>query len=73
MSRHLMRAARAERGISQEKLAELTGTSQSSITRFETGATMPPADVALKIAQALGLTIEQLLEVEAPAPVAEAS
>lgn len=59
-----MRAARIKRGISQEKLAELAGVSQSSITRFETGATMPPADAALRIADALGLSIEQVLEVD---------
>lgn len=70
-----MRNARVERGFSQGKLAELSRTSQSTITRIETGDSMPQADLALRLAAVLGLPLEQLLEVSdesAPPATAEA-
>ena len=44
---------RAERGLSQRELAELTGTTQSAIARLEAGGRPPRIDTLLRIAGAL--------------------
>ncbi len=44
---------RAERGLSQRELAELTGTTQSAIARLERGGRPPRIDTLLRIAEAL--------------------
>jgi ribosome-binding protein aMBF1 (putative translation factor) len=44
---------RAERGLSQRELAELTGTTQSAIARLERGGRPPRIDTLLRIADAL--------------------
>jgi ribosome-binding protein aMBF1 (putative translation factor) len=46
-------ARRAERGLSQRELAELTGTTQSAIARLEAGGRPPRIDTLLRIATAL--------------------
>jgi len=44
---------RAELGISQQRLAELCGTTQSAIARLESGGRPPRIDTLLRIAEAL--------------------
>lgn len=44
---------RAQRGLSQRELAELTGTTQSAIARLERGGRPPRIDTLLRIADAL--------------------
>lgn len=44
---------RKARGLSQKELAELTGTTQSSIARLESGGRPPRIDTLLRIAEAL--------------------
>jgi ribosome-binding protein aMBF1 (putative translation factor) len=44
---------RAERGLSQRELAQLTGTTQSAIARLEAGGRPPRIDTLLRIANAL--------------------
>jgi predicted transcriptional regulator len=44
---------RAEQGLSQRELAELTGTTQSAIARLEAGGRPPRIDTLLRIADAL--------------------
>lgn len=44
---------RQELGLSQQQLAELTGTTQSAIARLEAGGRPPRIDTLLKIAEAL--------------------
>jgi transcriptional regulator with XRE-family HTH domain len=46
-------ARRRELGLSQQQLAELTGTTQSAIARLEAGGRPPRVDTLLKIAEAL--------------------
>ena len=46
-------ARRADRGLSQRELAELTGTTQSAIARLERGGRPPRIDTLLRIAEAL--------------------
>lgn len=49
--------ARGKKGISQKQLAEMTGTKQSSISRFESGDYNPSLSFLQKIAKALDLTL----------------
>jgi DNA-binding XRE family transcriptional regulator len=51
-------ARRAELGLSQRELAELTGTTQSAIARLEAGGRPPRIDTLLKIANALDCDLE---------------
>lgn len=44
---------RAQLGMSQRELAELTGTTQSAIARLERGGRPPRIDTLLRIAEAL--------------------
>ena len=46
-------ARRAQQGLSQRELAELTGTTQSAIARLERGGRPPRIDTLLRIAEAL--------------------
>jgi predicted transcriptional regulator len=50
---HRVAGRRAERGLSQRELAELTGTTQSAIARLEAGGRPPRIDTLLRIANAL--------------------
>ena len=49
--------ARRERGISQEKLEELSGVKQPIIARMEKGSTSPQLDTVLKVLAPLGKTL----------------
>jgi predicted transcriptional regulator len=46
-------ARRTQVGLSQQQLAELCGTTQSSIARLESGGRPPRIDTLLRIADAL--------------------
>jgi transcriptional regulator with XRE-family HTH domain len=46
-------AQRKARGLSQQELAHITGTTQSAIARLEKGGRPPRIDTLLRIAQAL--------------------
>ena len=52
---------RKQKGISQTRLAQLSGVHRVSIVRYEEGRTTPNARNALKLARALGCTIDDLL------------
>jgi len=49
--------ARAEKGISQKKLEELSGVKQPVIARMEKGYTSPQLDTVLKVLAPLGKTL----------------
>jgi transcriptional regulator with XRE-family HTH domain len=49
---------RRELGLSQQELAELTGTTQSAIARLESGQRPPRIDTLLRIANALDCELE---------------
>ena len=53
----LIRRARVQKGLSQESLAALAGTTQSAISRIENGASIPSFDRVLELLDCLGLTI----------------
>lgn len=49
---------RKARGLSQQQLGELVGTTQSSIARLEAGGRPPRIDTLLRIANALDCELE---------------
>ena len=55
-------ARRNELGLSQQRLAELTGTTQSAIARLEKGGRPPRIDTLLRISEALDCDLVVRLE-----------
>ena len=51
---------RLKRGLTMKQLAELSGVSIQSISSIERGGMIPTVRIALKLAQVLGCTIEEL-------------
>lgn len=51
-------ARRVELGLSQRELAELCGTTQSAVARFESARRPPKLDTLAAIAEALDCTLE---------------
>lgn len=51
-------ARRAELGLSQRELADLCGTTQSAIARFESATRPPKLDTLAAVAEALDCTLE---------------
>jgi len=56
-----LRAARLEQGLSQKRLAEITGMSRTGLRHIESLETSPTLYSLLKIAKALGLDLRDLL------------
>ncbi len=54
-------ALRKEKGFSQEELAELIGTSQKQVSKYETGKNDPTGMVLHNMAAALNTTTDYLL------------
>ncbi len=52
---------RKEKGMTQEQLAELLGTSQKSISRWENGKTMPDLSLYEPLCEALDIRVSELL------------
>lgn len=57
-----LRVLRAERGWSQQDLAERLEVSRQSVNAIETGRYDPSLPLAFRIADAFGLSIEQIFE-----------
>ena len=57
----LLTAARLEKGLTQQELADLVGTKRSNISRMESGAQNISIDMFLKVADALGKDVSVLL------------
>lgn len=57
-----LRNLRAERGWSQQTLADKLEVSRQSVNAIETGKYDPSLPLAFKIARIFGLTIEQIFE-----------
>lgn len=55
-----LRAARAEKNLSQEELAKLVGVSRQTISSIETGQFSPTAKLALVLCIALNKKFEDL-------------
>ena len=69
-----LRLARLARGFSQQQLASMAGVSRQAVSAVESGHSDPSLRVALALAQALGLSVEELFGPGEPAaPVAAVS
>jgi putative molybdopterin biosynthesis protein len=55
-----LRIARQTRGFSQQQLAGMAGVSRQAVSAVESGHSDPSLRVALALAQALGLSVEEL-------------
>jgi putative transcriptional regulator len=67
MAEHLkttMKVERARRDLTQAELADLAGVTRKSINAIETGHMVPSTILALKLAHALGVTVEELFSIE---------
>jgi len=61
-------------GMLKKELADLSGVHKRAIdTYVRTNSSMPPADTAVKIAKALGVTVEYLVTGEEPSIPKEVS
>ena len=58
----LIKAWREYLGFTQKELAEKTGMKQSAIARIESSKTVPRKSTFKKLAEAMGINIEQLIE-----------
>ena len=59
---------RAARGMSQGDLAEQLGVSRQSVSKWETGQSVPDLDKIIKLADLFGVTTDYLLREAKPAP-----
>jgi transcriptional regulator with XRE-family HTH domain len=66
-----LRAVREERGLSQVRLAKLSGVDASTINQAERGKRKPSLTTLERLAAALNTTVIELLS-ESPDPKAEA-
>lgn len=55
-----IKTARLAAKLSQQGLADLLGKTQSAISQWEQGTTVPEFDAALPLARALGVTLDWL-------------
>lgn len=56
-----LRAVRQSQKITQEDLADRVGVSRISLNAYERERRRPPLDVAVKIANILGVTLDELI------------
>ncbi len=59
-----LRALRAEKGVSQEKLAEYLNVSFQAVSKWENSATYPDITLLPEIARFFGITVDALLQTE---------
>jgi putative transcriptional regulator len=59
-----MKVERAKRDLTQAELADLAGVTRKSINAIETGHMVPSIVLALKLAHALGVRVEDLFELK---------
>ena len=55
-----LKALRTERGWTQAELADRAGVSRKTINTVENGVFVPSTVIALKLARAFGVTVEDL-------------
>lgn len=55
-----IRAVREERGLTQAELASLVGVSRKTVNTVENAVFVPSTVIALKLAKALGESVEDL-------------
>lgn len=55
-----VRQAREAKGLTQWRLAELVGVDHSMVNRIESGQRMPSMDLANRLADVLGLSLDRM-------------
>lgn len=60
-----IKALRKAKGMSQEELAVQLHVVRQTVSKWENGLSVPDADVVLRIAEVLGVSVNQLLELPA--------
>lgn len=60
-----IRLYRQQKGFSQAELAEKSTVNNKSLSRYELGSSIPPADALKNIADALGISADTLLSDDA--------
>ena len=58
----MLKECRERKGYTQKELAELVGVTQAAIAQFELGSTLPNIKTAVRLAEILGVTCEQLVK-----------
>lgn len=66
MRNNRMRAARAERGMSQADLAATIGVTRQTISMMESGNYNPTLRLCLAVCRCLGKTLDELFWEETP-------
>lgn len=56
-----MAALRKEQGLTQEQLGEKIGVTNKTVSRWETGAYLPPADALLALGELFSVSVNELL------------
>jgi transcriptional regulator with XRE-family HTH domain len=59
-----IKAKRTEKNISMEELSGIVGVSKMTISRYESGKKIPELYNAIRLAKALGTTVEELAETQ---------
>ena len=62
--RTTLKVQRAMRDLTQADLADLAGITRKSVNAIEMGHMVPSTILALKLARALGVTVETLFTIE---------
>lgn len=62
-----LKVQRAMRDLTQAELADLVGVTRKSINAIEAGRMVPSTILALKLARALGTSVEALFKLESAA------
>ncbi len=63
-----LKVARAERGLSQQQLADLAGVTRQTVSAIETGQYGPSALLAFVLAERLGKRVDELFFLEGGTP-----
>jgi len=59
-----LKERRGALGLTQAELAERVGVTRKTVNTVENGVFTPSTTLAIKLSQALGLTVEQLFWIE---------
>lgn len=75
MLHDIIGSLRRKKGWSQEQFAERVGVSRQTVSKWETGASIPELEKLVTISQCFGVTVDQLLGItsleETPLPISQ--
>ncbi len=71
--RNTIKVQRAIRDLTQAELGELAGVTRKSVNAIETGRMVPSVLLALKLARALGVSVDDLFNLAGGAEAAPAA